>query len=95
METQTARDLFAEDYLLVADNDYTTNLLLTKLAKWNSVVTLSDTIREHYEELTDRVCNLMSEKEFSEFERLLMRQLLQGWGSDAFDTIARELKGRE
>jgi hypothetical protein len=95
-ETQSARDLFASDYLLIADNDYTVYKLLVKMTAINSTVELSDTLRSHYEGLCDNLFNLMKEKgEFSEFERMLIMQLLGGWGSDGFDTIARELKTRE
>lgn len=96
-ETQSARDLFASDYLLIADNDSTAYNLLNKLAPRVGVVELSDTMREQYEELCGRVFDLMAVKgaPFSEFERGLIMQLLGGWGSDAFDTIARELKSRE
>lgn len=97
IETQGARDLFASDYLLIADNDFTAYKLLTELTPRLSVVELSDTMREHYEELCGRVFDLMATKgaPFSEFERGLIMQLLAGWGSDAFDTIARELKSRD
>jgi hypothetical protein len=96
LETPSARDLFASDYLLIADNDATAYNLLRKLTPRVSVVSLSDTMREHYEELCGRVFDLMAVKGagFSEFERGLIMQLLAGWGSDAFDTIARELKDR-
>lgn len=95
METQGARDLFASDYLLIADNDSTAYNLLNKLSKRVGVVKLSDTMREHYEELCGRVFDLMDDKKFSEFERGLIMQLLAGWGTDAFDTIARELIARD
>jgi len=97
LETDSARNLFANDYLLIADNDYTAHTLLTKLAGRVDVVELSDTMREHYEELCGRVFDLMAVKgaPFSEFERGLIMQLLAGWGSDVFDTIARELKSRD
>jgi hypothetical protein len=54
-------------------------------------------MREHYEELCGRVFDLMAVKgaPFSEFDKGLIMQLLAGWGSDAFDTIARELKTRD
>ena len=96
-ETQSARDLFASDYLLVSDNDYNTYETHRIASKHLGVVKLSDVIRESYEDLCGRVFDLMESKNktFSEFERLLVMQLLAGWGSDAFDTIARELKSRE
>jgi hypothetical protein len=54
-------------------------------------------MREQYEEMCGRLFDLMAVKDsgFSEFSRGLVMQLLGGWGSDAFDTIARELKSRE
>ena len=97
LETPSARELFASDYLLIADNDATAYGLLSKLAPRVGVVELSDTMREQYEEMCGRLFDLMAVKDsgFSEFSRGLVMQLLGGWGSDAFDTIARELKTRE
>lgn len=97
LETPSARELFASDYLLIADNDATAYGLLSRLAPRVGVVDLSNTMREHYEELCGRVFDLMAVKgaPFSEFDRGLIMQLLAGWGSDVFDTIARELKTRD
>ena len=96
LETQSARDLFASDYLLIADNDYVAYTMLSKIAPRVGVVELSEVMRSHYEELCGRIFDLMAEKgaPFSDFEKGLIMQLLGGWGSDAFDTIARELKAR-
>jgi hypothetical protein len=95
-ETQSARDLFASDYLLIADNDYVAYKMLSGLTPRLGVVQLSEVMRSHYEELCGRIFDLMEKKgaPFSDFEKGLMMQLLGGWGSDAFDTIARELKSR-
>jgi hypothetical protein len=95
IETQSARDLFASDYLLIADNDSTVYSQLINMIPLNGVVELSLTLQMHYEYLCERVTYLMKGEEFSEFEKGLIMQLLGGWGSDAFDTIARELKARE
>ena len=99
METQetTARQQFADDYLLVADNDYHTYEELLSKAEEMEVVELSESMRHQYEELVDKILGSMRGKYsgYSEFEKGLMMQLLGGWGSDAFDTIARELKSRE
>lgn len=99
METQetTARQQFADDYLLVADNDYNTYRELLSKTEELEVVELSESMRHQYEELVDKILGSMRGKYsgYSEFEQLLMAQLLVGWGCGPFDTIARELKSRE
>lgn len=91
----TAREQFVEDYLLVADNDYEFyNSLKESAAELDSVPALSDKLREEYELLTEQICELV-EANISDIAGLLVRQLLQGWGSSPFDEIARELLSRK
>mgnify|MGYP003351821500 CR=1 FL=1 len=91
----TAKEQFVEDFLLVADNDYEFYTSLKESAdNTDSVATLSDELREEYETLAEQICELV-DKEISDTAGLLMRQMLQGWGSMPFDDIARELLSRK
>ena len=92
---KTAKDQFADDFLLVADNDQELyNSLRESAQELNNVPQLSDKLREEYELLAEQVCELV-DNNISDTAGLLMRQLLQGWGSSPFDEIARELLSRE
>lgn len=92
---KTAKAQFAEDFLLVADNDYEFYNSLKESAKeLDSVPALSDKLRNEYELLAEQVCELVDEN-ISDIAGLLVRQLLQGWGSAPFDEIARELLSRK
>jgi hypothetical protein len=92
---ETVAEQFAEDYLLVMDNDYDAYTELRQTAKESAgVAQLSDILREEYEELTAQVVELVEEK-ISPIASLLMAQLLQGQGSLPFDLIAKQLLERE
>ena len=91
-----AVDLFVEDYLVVADNIYDTHTYMQRVTEELSLVELSDALREHYEYLTECVAKMMKDSwKFTEFDRMLIMQLTQGWGSRPFDVIAKELKSRQ
>lgn len=96
MDTRnTVAEQFAEDFLLVMDNDYEAYTELRQTVKESEgVVQLSDTLREEYETLTAQVVELV-EEQVSPIASLLMAQLLQGLGSLPFDVIAKELLERE
>ena len=83
---------FAEDFLLVMENDYEayTSLMAT-VKDSEGVVNLSDTLREEWETLAEQVSELVTEK-VSEIAGLLIAQLLQGQGSLPFDIIAKQLR---
>lgn len=92
---ETVAEQFAEDYLLVMDNDYDAYTELRQTVKESEgVAQLSDTLREEYEQLAAQVVELVEEK-ISPIASLLMAQLLQGQGSLPFDIIAKELLERE
>lgn len=84
---------FAEDFLLVADNDYEMYLGLKADAESLEMVELSDSLRNEWEILAEQVTELVKEK-ISDTAGLMIAQLLQGQGSLPFDLIAKELKGR-
>lgn len=80
---------FAEDYLLVVDNDremYQAHL--DKAKNYPIMATLSDKYREGYDNLIAQVSDLI-EREISEEASLLIRQIAGNAGSLAFDLIAR------
>ena len=83
---------FAEDFLLVMENDYEayTSLMAT-VKESEGVADLSDTLREEWETLAEQVSELVTEK-VSEIAGLLIAQLLQGQGSLPFDIIAKQLR---
>lgn len=95
--TPTAVELFANDYLMVAENDAVMYRVLKEFSRL-SVVGLSAVLQARYEELVFKVISEIKSAEkdkFSQFEINLMMQLLSGWGSQPFDTIAREVKDWE
>ena len=85
----TAREQFVNDYTLVMDDDrHGFKQVMTWSYEAGSVAALSDTLREEFE---DYVAGLVQREESAgrETGALLVSQLLQGWGSDVFDDIAR------
>jgi hypothetical protein len=83
---------FAQDFLLVMLNDYDAySELMTDTKKSESMVELSEKLREEYETLTAQIVELVEEK-VSPIASLLIAQLLQGQGSLPFDLIAKQLR---
>jgi hypothetical protein len=83
---------FKEDFLLVMMNDYEAySELMDDTKKSESMVELSDKIREEYETLTAQIVELVEER-VSPIASLLVAQLLQGQGSLPFDLIAKQLR---
>lgn len=87
---KTAREQFVEDYLLVTDNDYTAYKNHKRIARESNgnIPTMSDRVREMFE---DSIAGVVAQQRAKggEYASLLIAQLLQGWGSDVFDDIAR------
>ncbi len=82
-------DWFAENWLMVAENDRESYEQLQENAKESeNVVALSDVLREDWERLAEQVTDLVNEQ-ISETAGLFISQILQGWGSLPFDIIAR------
>jgi hypothetical protein len=88
-EQRYAIDQFVDDFTLVADNDqdiYSEIMEATK--EYETVSALSDQLREDFESYVSQVAE--RERELGHTgEALLISQMLIGWGSDAFDRIAR------
>lgn len=83
---------FAQDFLLVMMNDYEAySELMDDTRKSESMVELSEKLREEYETLTAQIVELVEDK-VSPIASLLMAQLLQGQGSLPFDLIAKQLR---
>lgn len=83
---------FADDFLLVMLNDYEAySELMNDTRNTDSMVELSEKLREEYETLTAQIVELV-EEEVSPIASLLIAQLLQGQGSLPFDLIAKQLR---
>jgi DNA-binding Lrp family transcriptional regulator len=97
METQeklvrdTVSQWFADSWLLVAENDFSTYNELQEEANALPMTELSDKLREDWETLAEQVTDLVREQ-ISETAGLFIAQILQGWGSYPFDLIARQVK---
>lgn len=82
-------DYFAEEWLMVTENTQEQHDLVMKYARESeSMVELSDKLRDEWETLASQITALVEEK-ISETASLYVAQLLQGWGSYPFDKIAR------
>lgn len=83
---------FAEDFLLVMMNDYDAySELMDDTKSSETMVELSDKLREEYETLVEQIVELVEDK-VSPIASLLIAQLLQGQGSLPFDLIAKQLR---
>jgi hypothetical protein len=83
---------FADDFWLVMQNDYEayTELMADTKAS-DSVVQLSDLLRNDWEMLAEQVTELVTEQ-ISEIAGLLIAQIIKGQGSLPFDLIAKQLR---
>jgi hypothetical protein len=86
----TAREQFVSDYLLVIDNDrHAYSEVMELVAKHEgNVPAISDQLREEFEEYISQVAE-REQEDGRLVGSLLISQLLIGFGSDAFDDIAR------
>jgi hypothetical protein len=87
---QVIAQQFADDFLLVAMNDYDTYNELREEARNNDTITLADKLREEWEGLAEQVTDLVEEK-ISPTASLFIAQMLKGQGQLPFDLIAREV----
>jgi hypothetical protein len=87
-----AAEQFANDYLLVIENDREAwdDALQSAREHDHNVVALSDDIRKQWETLVDDIALMVNDKN-GEVAGLIIRQTLQGWGSTPFDLIARHI----
>lgn len=97
MDTEkTASQQFADEYILVLENDREGWDEATQEARRvdYNMPALSDSIREQFESLASQVID-KSEEEITEFGANVLRQILIGWGTSTFDKIACEIIERD
>jgi hypothetical protein len=95
-EVKTASQQFADDYILVVENDREGWDEITQEARRvdYNMPALSDSIREQFEALVSQVMENV-EEDVTEFGSNLLKQILNGWGASTFDIIAREVIARD
>lgn len=81
---------FAEDYLLIAMNDYETYTELSSKRELNTA-SLSKVLEGEWEELIEQVTDLVT-KNISPIASEFISQMLRNQGSLPFDKIAKRLK---
>lgn len=81
---------FADNWLLVAENDRESYDTMTETSKGSTLVELSDAIRLSWESLAEDTTELVAEY-LSPSASLFISQILQGWGSLPFDLIAKQV----
>jgi hypothetical protein len=81
---------FAEDYLLIAMNDYETYTELSAKRELNTA-SLSKVLEEEWEELLQQVSDLVT-RDISPIASDFILQMLSNHGSLPFDKIAKRLK---
>lgn len=86
-----AREQFVNDFLLVAENDQNMYYHFKKVVDKKGVLGGSELIQQDFEFWINRLA--IDEKERgNESGSLLLRQLLIGWGADAFYQIAKRFE---
>jgi hypothetical protein len=86
--------VFADEWLLVAMNDYDSYTSLMEEASDSDTITLADDLREEWETLAEQVSELVAEH-ISPTASLFISQWLQGQGQLPFDLIAREVLAKK
>jgi tRNA(Ser,Leu) C12 N-acetylase TAN1 len=81
---------FADEWLLVAMNDYDHYSYLMEEAASGDAIALADKLRDEWETLAEQVTELVEEK-ISPEASLFIGQFLKGQGQLPFDFIAREV----
>ena len=98
LETPFAVDQFVHDFTLVVDNDreaYFETIDMVR-AKKESMSAISDTMREGWAEQIAKAVDVL--RQSGEVESVtidIMSQMLNGWGSSAFDRIDRHYITKE
>ena len=90
VERPGASHQFAEDYILVTENDQDSyrEILDMEETQAGNMSGLSDRLREQFEGYISEVAEREREAGH-EIGALLISQMLTGWGSTTFDIIAR------
>ena len=89
-ESLLAPQQFAEDYILVTENDSDSYHEIIEMPEFKAgnMSGLSDKLREQFEEYIGQVAERESENGH-DAGALLISQMLTGWGTHTFDIIAR------
>ena len=91
----TAVEQFVEDFILVTDNDHDSYDEARAIAQEKENLT---EVAEEFEEQFETYISQVAEREEAlghEAGALIIRQLLLGWGDDAFRAIARHYLEQE
>ncbi len=95
MTALTARDQFVSDFTLVVDNNYEA-YTDTMNSLTSSLVDNAERIKEGYEVAIAHALDVLRQNDsIQEVTIDLMAQMLQGWGTDVFDDIARHYMDKE
>jgi len=82
---------FAQDFLLVVENDFVAWQDLSSFAKTHEVADIADYVRDSFEKLFSDIADMVEDK-FHELGSSLLRQLLLTWGIEPFWIIAQSVK---
>lgn len=91
MPEPKAREQFVRDFLLVAENDSEIYLELKKAVEEKGTPVAAGNLQYGFEKWISELSEQEKEKG-NEFGSLLIRQLLIGWGADAFYQIAKRFE---
>jgi hypothetical protein len=91
MPEPKAREQFVKDFLLVAENDQQVYNEYMELVKSKGTMKAGEEIREEFEGFIFSLAGQQDEKG-NEFGALLLRQLLIGWGFEAYYKIAERFE---
>jgi hypothetical protein len=86
-----AREQFVNDFLMVAENDQNAYNAYRNLVAKKGTMGAGEEIQERFETWISRLAT-DEEERGNEFGSLLLRQLLIGWGADAFYQIAKRFE---
>lgn len=91
MPEPKAREQFVRDFLLVAENDQATWYEYASIVQEKGVLGASEKIQGDFENWISQLATDENERG-NEIGSLLLRQLLIGWGADAFYQIAKRFE---
>lgn len=94
MPEPKAREQFVRDFLMVAENDQNAYNAYRNLVAEKGTARAGVEIQEKFEIWISRLAT-DEEERGNEFGSLLLRQLLIGWGADAFYQIAKRFEDDE
>lgn len=86
----TASQQFIDDFLIVVENNYESWQRITEMAESTHLFQFAQDLSDNYDVLIEQALNQIGD----EFTRDLLRQLLNGWGSDVWYKIAKMIQER-